>query len=240
MNVRPLPGRLTADASLQILMQYAYGVQPFQVVGGPGWMESERYQIDAKAGGNASRDQEFLMLQSLLENRFQLKTHRETRDQPVYALVAARAGLKLPSPKEGGCVDSAADASAEWAGGRMAAPGEIAPSKARCGSTGLTLGPGGARIQGGKIAMPELARRLSLMLDRSVVDKTGFTGLFDLQLDFVPDQTTPSMPPPPPDSGISGLSIPEALRQQLGLQLESTKGPVDVVVVDHAERPSAN
>jgi len=95
-------------------------------------------------------------------------------------------------------------------------------------------------MQGGKMAMPELARKLSLMLDRSVIDKTGFTGLFDLQLDFVPDETTPAMPPPPPDSGISGLSIPQALRQQLGLQLESAKGPVEVIVVDHAERPSGN
>jgi uncharacterized protein (TIGR03435 family) len=95
-------------------------------------------------------------------------------------------------------------------------------------------------MEGGKIAMPELIRRLSLMLDRSVIDKTGFTGLFDLRLDFVPDETTPAMPPPPPDSGISGASIPEALRQQLGLQLESTKGPVEVIVVDRAERPSAN
>ena len=130
MNVRPLPGRLTADASLQMLIQYAYGVQPFQVVGGPGWMQSERYEIDAKADGNASRDQMFLMLQSLLEDRFQLKIHRETRDLPVYALVAAKGGLKLPPPKEGGCVDSAADAPAEWAGGRMAPPGQV-PSARR-------------------------------------------------------------------------------------------------------------
>jgi uncharacterized protein (TIGR03435 family) len=240
MNVRPLPGRLTADASLQILMQYAYGVQPFQVVGAPGWMQSERYQIEAKADGSTNRDQMFLMLQSLLENRFQLKTHRETRELSVYALVAARSGLKLPPPREGGCVDSAADAPAEWAGGRIAAPGEVPPTSARCGSTGLNLGPTGARMQGGKIAMPELVRRLSLLLDRSVVDKTGFTDLFDLQLDFVPDETTPAMPAPPPDLGISGSSIAQALRQQLGLQLESTKGPVEVIVVDRAERPSGN
>ena len=240
-NVRPLPGRLTADASLRILIQYAYGVQPFQVVGAPGWMQSERYQIEAKADGNVSRDRMFLMLRMLLENRFQLKTHRETRDLPVYALVAAKGGLKLPPPKEGGCVDSVEDAPAEWAGGRMAAPGEAPSAKPRCGSAGLTLGPpAGARMQGGKIAMPELVRRLSLLLDRSVIDKTGFAELFDLQLDFVPDETTPAMPPPPPDSGISGSSIPQALRQQLGLQLESTKGPVEVIVVDHAERPSGN
>ena len=122
----------------------------------------------------------------------------------------------------------------------MAAPGEAQSGKAPCGSAELILGPKGARMQGSKVAMPELVRRLSMLLDRSVVDKTGYTGQFSLQLDFVPDDTTPSMPPPPPDSGISGLSILQALREQLGLQLESAKGPVEVIVVDHAEPPSGN
>jgi len=241
MNVRPLPGRLTADASLQVLMQYAYGVAPFQVVGGPDWLTSERYQIDATANATASRDRMFLMLQSLLEDRFQLKTHRDTTEQPVFALVAEKGGVKLPSPKEGLCVDSAADAATEWVGGgRMAAPGEVQPAKGRCGSAVLGLGPGAAQMHGGKIAMPELVRMLSMLLGRSVIDNTGFTGLFDLQLDFVPDDTTPAMPPPPPGSYTSGLSIAQALQQQLGLRLESGKGPVQVIVVDRAERPSAN
>jgi uncharacterized protein (TIGR03435 family) len=239
-NVRPLPGRLTADASLQLLIQYAYGVQPFQVVDAAGWLQPGRYEIDAKADGNSNRNQMFLMLQSLLENRFQLKIHRERRDLPVYALVAAKGGLKLPPPKESGCIDSPADAAPEWAGGRMAVPGEVPSAPGLCGSAGLTLVPTGARMQGEKIAMPEFVRRLSLMLDRSVIDKTGFTGLFDLQLDFVADETTPAMPPPPPGSDMPGPSISQALRQQLGLQLESTRGPVEVIVVDHAERPSGN
>jgi uncharacterized protein (TIGR03435 family) len=239
-NVRPLPGRLTADASLETLIQYAYGVQPFQVVDAAGWLQPGRYEIDAKADGNTSRNQMFLMLQALLEGRFQLKIHRETRDLPVYALVAAKGGLKLPSPKEGGCIDSPADAAPEWAGGRMAPPGRAPSAPALCGSAAIALGPNGARMQGGKIAMPELVRRLSLVLDRSVIDKTGFAGLFDVQVDFVADESTPAMPPPPPGSDLPGPSISQALRQQLGLQLESTKGPVDVIVVDHAERPSGN
>src|SRR5262249_1167080 len=188
MYVRPLPGRLTADATLQVLMQYAYGVQPFQVVGGPSWLTSERYQIDATADATASRDRMFLMLQSLLEDRFQLKTHRDIKDQPVFALVADKGGVKLPSPKESVCVDSAADGATEWVGGgRMAAPGEVQPAKGRCGSAVLGLGPGGAQMRGGQIAMPELVRTLSMLLGRSVIDKTGFTGIFDLQLEFVPD-----------------------------------------------------
>jgi uncharacterized protein (TIGR03435 family) len=239
--VRALPGHLTADATLRVLSQYAYGVQSFQVVGGPEHVMSMRYQIDAKADGNASRDRMFAMLQALLEDRFQLKIHREARDLPVYALVAAKGGLKLPPPKDGTCVDSPADASPEWTGGgRMAASGELPPIKTRCGSAGVSLGPAGMRMQGGKIAMPELVRILSMALGRSVIDKTGFRELFDLHLDFVPDESTPAMPPPPPDSGITGPSIPQALQQQLGLRLESTKGPAEVIVVDHAERPSGN
>ena len=106
MMVRPLPGRLTASAPVRLLMQNAYTVQSFQIVGGPAWIDSERYAIEAKADGNASRAEIFLMLQSLLEDRFQLKIHRETRELPVYALVPARGGLKLPPPKEGSCVES--------------------------------------------------------------------------------------------------------------------------------------
>lgn len=234
--VRPLPGRLSADAGLHILMQYAYGVQPFQVVGGPEQVMSARYQIDAKAGGNASRTQLFLMLQSLLEDRFQLKTHRETRDLPEYALLPAKGGLKLPSPKEGTCVDSPADAAVEWAGGRMAAPGEIQPAKGLCGSARVHLG----QIEGGRIAMPELVRVLSLVLGRSVIGETKFKGRFDLQLHFVADEMTPALPAPPPGSQVQGLTISQALRQQLGLQLESAKGPVEIIVIDHAELPSGN
>jgi uncharacterized protein (TIGR03435 family) len=101
------------------------------------------------------------------------------------------------------------------------------------------LGPGGAHLSG-EIAMSELVRVLSMLSGRSVLDKTEFRALFDVQLNFVPDETTPAMPPPPPGSGISGVSIAQALQQQLGLRLESTKGPVEVIVVDQAERPSAN
>ena len=91
MSVRALPGRLTADATLQVLMQYAYGVQPFQLVGGARWLASDHYEIEAKADASANRAQMFRMLQSLLEDRFQLKTHREMKELPVFALVATEA-----------------------------------------------------------------------------------------------------------------------------------------------------
>jgi bla regulator protein blaR1 len=238
MNVRPLPGRVTADATLQVLMQYAYGVQPFQLVGGPGWLTSDHYEIEAKADASSNRDQLFLMLQTLLEDRFHLRTHREMKELPVFMLVSNRGGFKLPAPAEGACVDSAADAASEWVGsGRMVFPGELPPAKGRCGSVIVSV----AQMRGGKIAMSEFVRALSMMLGRRVLDRTGFTAPFDLQLDFVPDETTPAMPPPPPGSPpVSSVSIAQALQQQLGLRLEPARGPVDVLVVDQAERPSPN
>jgi uncharacterized protein (TIGR03435 family) len=245
MNVRPLPGRLTADATLQVLMQYAYGLQPFQITGGPGWLASARYEIEASAGAAANREQLLLMLQPLLEERFRLKTHREVKELPVYTLVSNRGGIKLPAPKEDACAESASDAALEWAGGRMAVPGELPAARIRCGSAlvALTGRLPDARMQllGGKIAMPEFVRMLSMTLGRVVIDRTGFTAPFDVQLDFAPDETTPSLPPPPPGSPpTSAVSIAQALQQQLGLRLESARGPVEVLVVDQAEPPSPN
>jgi uncharacterized protein (TIGR03435 family) len=238
MNVRPLPGRLTADATLQVLMQYAYGVQPFQLAGGPGWVSSTRYAIDARAGAAVERERLFLMLQSLIEDRFRLKTHREMKDMPAFRLAADRRGLKLPAPRDGACVESAADAALEWAGGRMAVPGELPPAKGRCGAAIVALGPRGAHLRGGRIAMSELARVLSGLLGRPVLDATGVTAPFDVELNFVPDDATPAVPPPPPGSDITGPSIGAALQQQLGLRLEPANGAVEMLVIDQADRPS--
>jgi uncharacterized protein (TIGR03435 family) len=248
MMVRALPGRLTARAPVQLLMQNAFAVQTFQIAGGPSWINSELYEIEAKAAGNASHAQVLLMLQSLLEDRFQLKIHRETRELPVYALVAARSGLKLPAPKEGGCVIPPQDglpALPMGAGGRMQPPGQGQPLSFPCGSLGVSLQPSGARMQGGQVPMAELIRVLSMVLGRTVIDKTGFMGLFDVRLDFVPDEMTPAMPPPPPDAAgaspdFNNPSLLAALQEQLGLRIESAKGPVEVLVIDHIERPSAN
>jgi uncharacterized protein (TIGR03435 family) len=241
--VRPLPGRLTADASVKLLMQNAYTLQAYQIAGGPAWIHSDHYQIEAKTDGKATHAQMFVMLQSLLEDRFRLQTHRETRTLPVYALTPARSGLRLPAPKDGSCVPPPPDGDPEWGGGRMPPPGQ-GQNLTPCGSVGIGLESSGARMRGGKIAMPELIRVLSMVLGRTVVDKTGFSGLFDVQLDFLPDETTAALRPPPPNAAAAlefkTPSIVTALQEQLGLKLESTKGPVEVMVIDHIERPGAN
>ena len=240
-GLRPRPGGLTATGSLKMLMLRAYAVQSFQIVGGAEWTNSEPYVVDAKAAGNPGGDQISRMLQSLLEDRFQLKVHGETRELPVFNLVIAKGGPKLPSPKEGGCLDSA-DPAPQLSGGRMPPPGSGPPPLIRCGGLGITLEKGGVRMFGGKVALSELARVLSPTLGRKVIDKTGLTGLFDIRLDFVADDSTALLPPLPPDAAGDATSPPifSALPEQLGLRLEASKGPVEVVVIDHVERPSAN
>jgi uncharacterized protein (TIGR03435 family) len=239
-SVRTLPGGLhTENATLRMLMQNAYGLQAFQIVGGPGWIESEGYNIEAKSAANVSRSQVFLMLQSLLEDRFRLKVHRETKELPAYALTAAKGGLKLPIPKEGSCV-SADASSPNWTGGRIPPPGAGPTPLAPCGSVRVMLQQSGAHLQGGKVAMPEWIRMLSMTLGSPVIDKTGFTELFDVRLVFLPDETTPGLPAPPtaPDDASPNILI--ALQQQLGLKLEATKGPVEVLIIDRVERPTEN
>jgi uncharacterized protein (TIGR03435 family) len=240
-GLSPRPGGLTANGNLELLIDYAYGVRDFQVVGGPEWINSERYLVDAKSVGRASRDQVRLMLQSLLEDRFQLKVHRDTRELPVFNLVMARGGPKLPAPKEGGCIDG--DPPPLPNGDRMPVPGSGPVPLVRCGHLGITLEKGGARVFGGKTPVSELIPVLSTMLHRMVIDKTGLAGLFDIELHFVPDDSTASLPPPPPEAGASDPMSPpifSALPEQLGLRLEPAKVPVEVIVIDHVERPTAN
>jgi uncharacterized protein (TIGR03435 family) len=246
MMVRFLPGRLTSVATLRLLMQNAYALQPFQISGGPSWVDSDRYEIEAKADGAAPRDRVLQMLQLLLEDRFALKAHRETKELPVYALVAARSGIRLSPPKEGNCTEAPPAAVPAFAGNgaRMLPPGSGPPPLPPCGVAGIMLQPSGARIQGGKISMSELTRALSMVLDRKVIDKTGFTELFDARLEFLPDMATGALPPPPPEAANATLSgspsIGTALQEQFGLKLESDKGPVEVTVIDHVEKPSEN
>jgi len=245
MMVRPHNGGLTAEnAPLQLLMQNAYSVQAFQISGGPGWVKTDGYNIEAKGNGTASHAQILLMLRSLLEDRFQLKIHRETKQLPVYALTVAKAGLKLPPAKDDTCVplDPNADLPP------LPAPGQHPPGRA-CGKVGVMGESFGVRMQGGKVLMPEFIRILSMVLGRPVLDRTGFTGAFDLRLDFSPDEAVAGLPravgqgdssSPPPADPSSPPGIFAAIQEQLGLRLESTKGPVDVLLIDHVERPSEN
>jgi uncharacterized protein (TIGR03435 family) len=155
-----------------------------------------------------------------LADRFKLKLHRETRELPVYVLTAAKNGFKLPAAKPADCV----------AFPTGTAPRQI-PGKVDCGYvSGPAMFPAGMGMMGRKVRIADLARELAFVLNRPILDKTGFNGEFDLNLNFARDGATPE--------GYTGIFA--ALQEQLGLQLTSSAGPVEVLVIDHAERPALN
>jgi uncharacterized protein (TIGR03435 family) len=243
--VRALPGgKLQAEkAQLERLVEWAYGLRRYQVTGGPDWINSARYDIEATAEGNVGSEQIRLMLQSLLEDRFKLKVHRETRQLPVYDLLLAKGGPKLEPPKEGGCLTPDPN------GPSLRPPdesGQLPPPL--CGRAEVSIAIKGqgqfeGRVKAGKASMDALASTLSNMLGRTVIDKTGFTQLFDAQMEFAPDDSLAGLPSRFPRSAdIPGgpPTIFTAIQEQMGLKLESSKGPVEILVIDSAEKPSEN
>jgi len=237
--IRPLPGGSlrTENAPVVTLVQNAYGLQAFQVLGGPEWINTDGYDIEAKPDAPVERAQMWKMVQTLLADRFQLAVHRESRDVPGYALTVLKAAPKLPAPKDGSCGAEPTDL--------LPQPGSPPP----CGRMVINMSPAGLRVLGGKIAMPELIRILSIVMGRPVVDRTGFTGEFDVSMTFTPDENTMGLPGAggPRDAGGPRVATdPEkpnilaALQEQLGLKLSAAKVPVEVLVIDHVERPTAN
>jgi uncharacterized protein (TIGR03435 family) len=216
----------TVGMHLRLLIQLAYDVKHFQVVGGPSWVGSDRYAIEAKAADTATPDQLRAMLQSLLADRFKLTLRRETRQAPVYELVVA-SDLKIAPMKEGECITP-----------KSPVPMDLARPVYFCGGMRrkvVTMPPDRAdRIEAGGISMSDLVEIVSEDLGRIVVDKTGFSAPFNLLLDFAPLRDRE----PGPSS--SAPTISTALREQLGLQLRSTTGPVEVLVIEDVARPSPN
>jgi uncharacterized protein (TIGR03435 family) len=245
MGLRSLPGgRLEAvNAPARLLIQNAYNVKNYQIVGGPPWIENQRYNIEAKAEGNASQTQLMLMLQGVLTDRFMLKTHRETRELPVYVLSAAKNGPQLPAPEEGDCVT--VDPNAPGPPNPPPPPGSGQVQMFPCGRIpGISLTPTDATLEGRRVLMTDLTQILSRVMGRTVLDKTGFTKPFNVHLVFTPDDSLAGVPaagrPGIPAADVSGRSLFNALQEELGLKLESSKGPVEVIVIDHIEKPATN
>ena len=252
MTIRTLPGgRFTAtNVPLQRLIRRAYGLQTLQVLGGPDWMDADRFDIVATFdpeeldGWNRwlQRDNPrvMLMLQNLLVERFNLQMHTETRDMQYYALVLAKANGQLGEGIQPSTIDCAAYYQArEQAQRPDGAPGNIVPTGAHCG---LRLASRGLleTIESGAVVMPRFAESLQIFLGAMVRDETGLEGLFDVDVTFLRDPAlAPELPVPPGDTGV-GPSIFAAVQEQLGLELESRLGPIEVLVVDHVEQPTPN
>jgi len=230
------PGTFNADNYPVLgLIAGAYSVQPFQITGAPGWIESTRYYIIAKPSVNPvkkpitresmekDKAEMDLMLQSLLEERFQLRLHRETKELPVYALTIAKGGLKL---QPGSCTEYDPNNPPP-----RPAPGQKRPDF--CGN--LSAGGRGPTqtVDAFGITMQRFLGFLPNYTGRVVIDKTGFTGTFNAHFAFTPDRA-------PADADNSAPSLFTAIEEQLGMKLESTKAPVEILVIDHVERPSEN
>jgi bla regulator protein blaR1 len=221
---------------VQMMLRAGFDVEDDRILGAPEWVKTERFDIQAKVApedapklDKLSRSQRDSMLLALLVDRFGLKYHRETRDLPFFTLVVAKGGpmLKESTPESGGTEGS------------------------RRG--GMTMIRGMGNIVGRASSMENLAHVLTPQVGRMVIDKTGLTGAYDYTLHWTPDNMP--MPGPggaggavagaptsggsaPPDA--SGPGLLTALQEQLGLKLESEKGPVDVIVIDHIDKPSEN
>ncbi len=234
----PSPGRLSVCAPVTALIQSAYVLFAdgrlnlsayLPVEGGPAWIKSDRYQVNAKAEGNPG--QELMrgpMMQNLLEDRFELKIHRETREVPVYALTVAKGGPKLQPSKEGSCAP--VDLTKAPA---MPAEGQKLPNF--CGmSTGGVKGPNWTG-DFHRVSMTEFSQQLPF--DRPVIDKTGLAGVFDFHLEYAAEDARGGAPA---DDPAGAPSIFTAIQEQLGLKLEPAKGPGEFLVIDSIEKPSEN
>ena len=209
------------NVTLRSMILQAYDVLDFQLSGGPGWINTERYDIEAKGNGpavskevlskmnddqrNQFEQQMFSRIRALLEERFQLRIHREMKDRPVYALILAKSGSKVGNAVE-------RDSSTPQYGL----------------ATKTTVG-GRIEMTAKEEPMGRWAHALSTHVGRTVIDKTGLKGNFNFKITFAPDL-----------SDNEGPSIFTALEEQLGLKLEAGRGSVEVVVIDGVEHPSAN
>lgn len=250
----PSPGRLNLDCTtLEDLVQMGYVIfehakpemRRIRIEGGPPWTRTDHFSVSAKAEGAAGLTQMYgPMLRALLEQRFQLKLHRETREAPVYVLTVAKGGAKIKPAPEGSCVPVDLDHLPP-----PPAPGE--PRINYCGNQSIRMSVKTVNLKGGALTVGELANgMLSNLFDRLIIDRTGLPGRYDFDLEFAPDSSMPMFQGmaarggsaetgPAMASDPEGPSIFTAL-EKLGLKLEQAKGPVDVIVIDRVEKLTEN
>jgi uncharacterized protein (TIGR03435 family) len=219
-GIRPAPGGQRYEAincPINLMIQVAYRVKADQIVGGPAWMNTDRFDMEAKAEKASSADDLHVMLMNLLVDRLQLKFHHEKKEIAMYGLTVDKGGAKL-TPHE------AANAGEPWI--------DLTVTKFLHTKMTATCAP-----------IDYFAFRLSQFMDRPVVDLTNLKGGYDFTLEY-----TRELPPGFPEGGkingedpdTSGPTVFEAVKKQLGLELKAQKGPVEVIVIDHAEKPTGN
>lgn len=241
-SIGPAPGGrfIATNNTLRDLIPFAFGVPQqsagFRIAGGPKWIDEDRFDITAKVDGNWTPQQMGEMLRTLLTDRFKLLAHRETREVPTFSLLMMSPSQAFGPKLRQSDVDRAAcDARRAAIQRREPIPPAPPGAKPVCGT---------ARTVPGTIAavgwsMDSLASALGPFVNRVVSDRTRLAGLYDFELTWTPEQM-PQLPPdaPPVNVDPNGPSIFTALQEQLGMKLEPSRGPVDVVVIDHVEHPT--
>jgi uncharacterized protein (TIGR03435 family) len=243
------------NVTLKILLARAYEMKDYQITG-PDWLDSGGYDVTAKLPEGVSQDQVPAMLQALLADRFQIKLHKETKTLPVYALTIAKGGPKLKEADP--AVVAAAQAAMAAAGRNGSPPPPPAPGKGPPpGMIMMNVTQNGMTVKG-SLDINRLINVLSNLMDRPVIDSTDLKGTYDIELSFMPDESSnfkgrmgpmAGGPPPggagdgrigPPETNAPAGNIFQAL-QSLGLKLESRRDPVETLVIDHANKmPTEN
>ena len=258
MMMRTLPTSFNmTNLPLRMLITQAYRVSGYQLVGGPGWIDSERFDIVAKAPEGSRPDQTPLMLRGLLAERFKLKVHAETRETQIYVLTLARSDGKL-GPKLSKSTDDCEKILAERQAAAVAAraggagpvpftppgPNEKPVCTINMRPTPVTNGMPVLNFRGGGQPMQMIVNQISSFLNKRVVDRTGLTGLYDFEMQFSMGTQMP-LTTQAPGAGAATTTAPiddgptmfDAVRE-LGLKLESERGPVEHLVIDSVDRPT--
>jgi uncharacterized protein (TIGR03435 family) len=247
-------------------------VAPLQIIGGPAWIDSERYDVQATAdcsAGVLSREQLQLMVRSMLENRFQLKAHLETRELPIYNLVVAKDGLKIKPSEDQTPVERRQTVPSALCGPIPGAPATppvpiIPPgqrgspfdpnSPAPRGFIGGSFSQTSVLLRGSAVPFSNMIGMMQQQAGRPIIDKTEVKGLYDFVLRFSPDGAnsplvqSPAPPSPAGGAGPATTNAPAAeplpslftALQELGLKLDSAKGPIEVLVVESVQKPTEN
>ena len=240
INYQPSGRLVMRGITVLGMVTSAYNVRNFQVTGGPGWVSNDRWDIEARPEEGSIPPQAYppdptkpnptaLRLQSLLEERFQMKLHRETREQPIYELSIAKGGPKIKLN----------DDQTPYRPPEKGAPPPPPVQRGQMSRYSMRIGRGS--LEAVAMDVSNIVQTLANQLGRPVVDKTGLKGLYDVKLTWTPDPAVqgPGGPDAPP-ADPSGPSIFTAIQEQLGLKLDAAKGPVEMIVIDSLQKPSEN
>jgi uncharacterized protein (TIGR03435 family) len=213
-GIKAMPGGqryVATNVPVRLIFRLMYRLTEKQVAGGPDWFNTERYDIDARADHPYNLDDLHVMFQNLLADRFKVQFHKEPKELPFYALMVDKAGSKM----------------------KLNQTPQDFEIPFNCSGFG--------RCRGTRIPMGYFCWTLSGFLDRPVIDKTGLDKYYDFELHWLPELPAGvSKDQIPPGTDLDGPTIFTALKEQLGLKIEAQKGPVDIYVIDHAEKPGEN